>query len=168
MIVLGVDPGLRHTGYAVLRDGRPVETGVLVPPGALSLEVVIRFVTEQLRGIVHQWKPEYAAVEQVAWFGRQRRVTMPLSHIAGAIAGFLLGRGVSTCLLLPTMKGERRIKIPRMGRSWSEHEKDAFRLATIAHEYAEGLAAGAGSSLRKLSAVERRFIIAPTPARGKR
>ena len=152
----------------VLRDKTPVETGVLIPLGALTTESVIRYTITGLGKVFDTWHPEYAAVEQVAWFGRRSRVTMPLSHVAGAITGFLLGRGVSTFLLLPTMKGERTIKIPRVGRGWSDHEQDAYRLAMTAGECVTARRVGASSSLRKLSAALRRCITAPQRVPGKR
>lgn len=63
MILLGVDPGLEHTAFAVLRDGVPVAHGYLKTKRGTAhaerLDAVYKFVVETIR----QWEPDAMALE---------------------------------------------------------------------------------------------------------
>ena len=166
MVILGVDPGLRHTGFCIVGEGnRVVARGVLVPPGRgrIQPEKVIDYVLPALCRLIDEHHPHCAVVEQVTWYGARRRITLPLSHVAGAIAGFCLGIGIPVYLLLANMK--RGGKAPR-GKSWTEHERDAYMLASVVKRHLAAAAAGDRSTLPERSAVARRRITAPKSAHG--
>jgi hypothetical protein len=165
MIILGVDPGLRHTGYAVVDtvSGRCVARGTIVPPGRgrIQPEVVLDYVLRIFDDLVDQHDPAWGAVEQVAWYGSSRRITLPLSHVAGGLAGFLVGRGIPTCLLLAMMRAKVKYH-----DAWTAHENDAYALAIALRKHLAALAAGDPSALPKRSAVARRIISARRSAHG--
>lgn len=164
MIVLGVDPGLRHTGWAVVKDsGQAAARGTLIPPGhgRIQPHEVLEYVLPRLTDVIERFRPDIVVVEQVTWYGRGRRITLPLAHVAGAIAGMCVGLGLPVYLLLANQKTFTCQK-----RGWSEHEKDAFVLATEVQRYINALAAGDTSIRRKRSAVGARVITAGRNARG--
>lgn len=166
MKILGIDPGLRHTGFCLTGEGdRVVARGVLVPPGRGRIQhhQVLAYVLPRLGVLIDEHRPDIAVVEQVTWYGRGRRITLPLAHVAGAIAGFCLSRNVSVYLLLANQKTFLCRK-----RGWSEHEKDAFVLATEVRRYVAAETAGDRTILRKRSAVGARRIIAGSNAHGSR
>src|SRR5688572_3315394 len=128
MTVLGIDPGIKNTGWCVMRNGRVGRHGVIVPPGnkKLPLEFCLQYILTELDPIIIREEIAVAAVEHVVWQGRRRRITMPLSHIAGAIIGYCLARGLVVHALTPAMKDKKVFELP------TEHEKDAANLARVA------------------------------------
>mgnify|MGYP001559979041 CR=1 FL=1 len=154
MRIIGIDPGIRHTGYAIGDNrGKRIASGVLIPPikGKLLAHQVIRYVLTELHKLLIKHKPKLAAVEEVVWQGRRKRIMFPLSLVAGAVVGFLLARGISVYVLTPTMKKNK----PQPGLS--DHENDAYGLLNAA-VLAE--AAVKSSTPRKPSAAQLRKIIA--------
>jgi Holliday junction resolvasome RuvABC endonuclease subunit len=163
VIILGVDPGIQHTGWAVLNNKKVMAVGTLEPPDGLRpVEAVMSWLLPKLKEVITDIKIDAAVVEQVAWYGRARRITLPLSHISGMIVGFLAGSGIDTFLILASMRKKERTKA-----SWDEHQKDAVNLARVGLEYLNAEAAEDLSLLKKRSAVGRRRIIAPANARIK-
>lgn len=165
-MIIGIDPGLRHTGWCVIdEDGKPVARGTIVPPGRGRIQPheVLNVVLPALDAVVTKYRPDYAVVEQVAWYGSSKRITLPLSHVAGGIAGYCTGLGCDTYLLLAAQK---TFSCQRKG--WTEHERDAYVLATVVRKHLVAAAAGERSAHPSRSAVARRKITVDRSAHGKR
>lgn len=159
MIILGVDPGLKHTGWCVTREGKPVDWGTIIPPpvdGRLQPDYVLGIVCPEILKLTKEYHPDYAAVEQVAYYGIRRSITLPLSHVAGGIVGCLVASQVPTALLLAAQR--RAVKPWPGSRKWTEHERDAYALATVLRAARLALLAGDASTRRRYSAVNRRTI----------
>ena len=66
MIILGVDPGSRHTGYgAIESDGRRhrlLAKGVLSPAPRQELPLRLRYIHQQLAGLITRLRPAAMAV----------------------------------------------------------------------------------------------------------
>lgn len=162
IITFGVDPGTRNIGVCVLQDGKTVkDRWVIRTPQGLGLEQTIAYILEELYIEIPN-DVGAAAVEGVVWYGKVRKIILPLSHVAGAIAGFLFARGIPTYLIPPAMKklGGR----VSLGPQPSEHEKDAAQLARLVY-----LAEFAASRLapRSRDAVAKHKISVPNHARGR-
>lgn len=93
--VLGVDPGLGTTGYAVMDSatgiagpmGRLVEAGVLRPKSAQSGDADFRLV-ELHRGILEildEYKPQFLAVERIHAHAAHPRTAILMAHARGVI-----------------------------------------------------------------------------------
>ena len=71
---LGIDPGLRRTGYALLEraEGGPAlrEAGVIRSKSGLSLAARVLEIGTGLREVIEEFKPEAMAIEQVFSLGR--------------------------------------------------------------------------------------------------
>ena len=100
MIVIGVDPGARRTGYAVV-EGRGdrvffVHSGALCPPPKLPFHEKLKFIHEGLRRVVAEYGPDEIAVEDV-FVKANPRVALKLGHVRGValLAGALSGIGVA-------------------------------------------------------------------------
>lgn len=154
---------LRHTGWCILVNGDPKDSGTIIPDGygKVPTEVAIRVVLNALAKVVADWEPEAAAVEQVQWYGKGRSITLPLAHVAGACVGFLASAGVPVYLLLATQRRPVKIKKAWHAKLNSEHELDACALGMLAKMHLDALAVDADSIPRSLSAVARRTIIVP-------
>jgi hypothetical protein len=133
MIILGVDPGIKNTGLCVLDGGKPVfATTVVLPQRSKVLVMeVLQCVLPILNATITKYGPSVTVVEEVTWYGRSRRAMLPLAIVAGAIVGTSIARNVPTFLLLAAM----RSKIKRLPRKWTEHERDAARLAYRMNEW---------------------------------
>jgi crossover junction endodeoxyribonuclease RuvC len=94
--ILGVDPGSRVLGYAVLdvdRDRTPelalVECGVLVIDGRRPLEARLGEIVRELGEIVREHRPDVAAVEDVFVPARHVRSALALGQARGAVLAAL-------------------------------------------------------------------------------
>mgnify|MGYP001617655747 CR=1 FL=1 len=152
LVVLGVDPGIRNTGWCILVDGKAKEHGVIRTQRQSWVEC-IAIILRGLTKIIVDWNPDFAAVEHVAWYGRSRKITLPLSHIAGAITGSLLVNGIPTYCLIPSMKAKKKWPV-----KWSAHEVDAANLALVAEQQESARSAGENSFLQRHLAVDKRKL----------
>jgi len=88
MILLGVDPGSRRTGYGVIEsDGRRhqlLEMGVLAPPAGGSLAEKLQFIHDGLSAIVGRVRPDALAVEDL-FHAVNPRTALVLGHVRGVV-----------------------------------------------------------------------------------
>lgn len=96
--ILGLDPGLRVTGYAVLeavdRGPQLCEAGVLRPapgPDPTDLAPRIRSLYDALCEVLDQWRPAVMAVEQLYAHYEHPRTAVLMAHARGVflLAGAL-------------------------------------------------------------------------------
>lgn len=89
--VLGIDPGLRNTGYGVvdLADGalEPtlVEAGVLILDHQLSLERRLDQLYQDLDALIGEHQPHCLAVEKLYAHYRHPRTAILMAHARGVI-----------------------------------------------------------------------------------
>jgi crossover junction endodeoxyribonuclease RuvC len=88
--VLGVDPGLRTTGYGVieLRNGafRLIEGGVLRPEPALSLDRRLTQLHDAMLEVVHATQPECMVVEELWSAPKHPPTAVLMGHARGVLA----------------------------------------------------------------------------------
>ena len=88
MLVLGIDPGSRHTGWALVEvEGGAyslVDAGRLSFPGSLPLSRRLAGLSLDLEAILDRFPPEAAAVES-AFVGRSSKSLIVLAQARGAI-----------------------------------------------------------------------------------
>ena len=100
MRILGIDPGLRCTGYGLLDAGGPqprlIEAGVFRIDTRLSLPVRLAHLHEDLEGTIAELQPDCIVVETL------------YSHYARARTAILMGHARGVILLAA---GARRISV---------------------------------------------------------
>jgi crossover junction endodeoxyribonuclease RuvC len=88
MIVLGVDPGSRRTGYGLVEsDGRRhrlLECGVFVPGPRLSLPERLRHIHRGLADLIARARPDALAIEDV-FHAANTRSALVLAHVRGVV-----------------------------------------------------------------------------------
>jgi crossover junction endodeoxyribonuclease RuvC len=88
MLVLGVDPGSRHTGYgAVETDGRRhrlVEMGTIAASPRLSLPEKLRTIHAGVAALIARLCPDALAVEDV-FHAANTRTALVLGHVRGVV-----------------------------------------------------------------------------------
>jgi len=90
MRVLGVDPGLRITGYGVVEvDGttfRLIEGGVLRPQAALSLDRRLTQLHDAIVEVVRSTRPDCMVVEELWSAPKHPPTAVLMGHARGVIA----------------------------------------------------------------------------------
>lgn len=97
MRVLGIDPGLAITGYAVLEDGdgsvEVLEAGVIRTPADEPLPKRLRMIFAEIEKLVEEYHPDALAVEEV-FFNQNVTTAMSVSQARGVVllAGSKVGQ----------------------------------------------------------------------------
>ncbi|MCS7197336.1 MAG: crossover junction endodeoxyribonuclease RuvC [Candidatus Bipolaricaulota bacterium] len=89
MRVLGIDPGLATTGYAVLelsngRFPRVLEAGVIRTPADTPLPQRLHTLYEDTRRLLREYKPDALAIEEL-FFAQNRTTAMAVAQARGVI-----------------------------------------------------------------------------------
>lgn len=89
MRVLGVDPGLRTTGYGVIDAGsgsfRLIEGGVLRPKTVLSLEARLAQLHAAMLEVVQSTRPDWMVVEELWSAPKHPPTAVLMGHARGVI-----------------------------------------------------------------------------------
>lgn len=88
MIILGVDPGSRRTGYGAVESRgsrlRLLEKGVLAPPPRASLPERLHAIHQGLCALIARLQPDALAVEDV-FHAVNTRTALVLGHVRGVV-----------------------------------------------------------------------------------
>lgn len=104
--VLGVDPGLNRTGYAILERStrRPIlrEGGVIRSTASLSLAERIFELGRELRAVIAEFKPQVLAIEQVFATSKFPKTAILMAHARGALLYAAVDAGIPVVHYTPT------------------------------------------------------------------
>ncbi len=110
MRVLGIDPGLAITGYAVLEDGQGtaevLEAGVIRTPSDETLPRRLRTIFEEVAKLVEEYRPDALAVEEV-FFNRNVTTAMSVSQARGVV--LLAGSAIAHVASYTPLEVKRQI-----------------------------------------------------------
>lgn len=136
MVVLGVDPGTVNTGWAMVASTAPIETGVFVRAGHVSIHEYARRIAQH----VHLLRPTHVVYER---YEPRRVVRRQQIHDIGVVCGVIAyahrASGISTEQLrvgyrlpaiAPKLAVHRRARVVRVGAT--DHERDAAAIAKLA------------------------------------
>ena len=97
MLILGIDPGSRHTGWGVLRWQGDQQTlvadGLLSQPPGVELALRLAGLAREIGEVVELYTPDAAAVE-TPYYGMNPRSLIVLAQARGAILAALAARGI--------------------------------------------------------------------------
>ena len=89
MRILGVDPGLRVTGYGTIEhdraSARVIEAGVITPPTGAALEVRLRALHEQLLGVIAATRPDVMVIEELWTSYKNPTTAVLMGHARGVL-----------------------------------------------------------------------------------
>ncbi len=84
--ILGLDPGLRHTGWGVITlEGTKLgylACGVVTTDGDLSLALRLKQLHDRIAAVVQEWSPDEVAVEET-FVNKDAQATLKLGHARG-------------------------------------------------------------------------------------
>lgn len=106
MLILGIDPGLNRTGYAVLERtaSGPVlrEGGVLRSTAGQTVAERVFEIGHGLREVIQEYRPEAMAIEQVFSHGQYPKTAVLMAHARGAILFVARDHGLPVVHYMPT------------------------------------------------------------------
>jgi crossover junction endodeoxyribonuclease RuvC len=122
MRILGIDPGSRVLGYAVVDAGARlgyVECGVLTAPARHPLEKRLAELSSGLEEIIAELRPDEVAVEDV-FTSRNARSALALGHARGVVLAVAGRAGLRVSAYAPA-----RVKLAVTGRGRAPKEQVA-------------------------------------------
>ena len=129
MIILGVDPGSRRTGYgAIESDGRRhrlVEKGVLDPVASQELPLRLRYIHGRLSDLIARLRPDVMAVEDV-FHARSARSALVLGQVRGVVLLAAAQSGLEVASFAPAS-----VKLQVTGHGQAEKAQVAFMVAHL-------------------------------------
>jgi crossover junction endodeoxyribonuclease RuvC len=97
MIVLGIDPGLAHTGFGVVRgaEGRlcALDGGVIETPATASSERRLAQIALEIASVLEQHEPSVVAIEDL-YFGANVRSAFAVGQARGVVMAAAGVRGI--------------------------------------------------------------------------
>ena len=86
MVILGIDPGLAHTGWGIIEERRGEVRcrayGCIETSAGSPLAVRLSHIAHDLKDVVERYRPDTAAVESI-YFGANVRSAIPTAHARG-------------------------------------------------------------------------------------
>lgn len=105
MRILGIDPGLEKTGFAVLEmeAAKPklLDYGCIRTDKKNPFSHRLATLAQDLKQILRQWKPSAASLEQI-FFSKNVKTALRVSHARGVILEILEEQGVAVFELNPS------------------------------------------------------------------
>ncbi len=180
--VIGIDPGLRATGFAVLEmvNGglRVADTGEIKPPVRQSLEDRLAALFSELESVLGRWRPQAMALEKVYSEALFPHTAIIMGHVRGVICLAAQRAGAALVEFPPAeakkaLTGSGRASKQQMAVAvahllglkttpCSEHIADALALAAVAT-----LRSSVAPTLRSTSGALRGQARASSGARGR-
>ncbi len=162
MIIVGIDPGSRITGFGVIKSGgsslKWLEGGVIKPARDADLPDRLLYLHDQLRLVLERTSPDAVAMEE-CFMGRFAKAALVLGHARGALIVAALALQVPVFEYAPRLvkmavtgaggasKGQIQRMIPRLiqgaPESLSADEADAAAVAVCHNNRVIPVGAGA-------------------------
>ena len=99
MRILGVDPSLRSTGYAIVEGNRKkqnvLEFGLIKTRSSESLEDSLKHIAASIEKVVREHSPDSLAIENI-FTARNSLVALQLGHVRGVIIQVCTSCGLQT------------------------------------------------------------------------
>jgi len=108
---LGIDPGLVHTGWAVVEPAGPravvLGHGVIAPPTTSELPARLADGARKLRDVVAQFQPTIVALEEIFTAPRHPKSALLMAHMRGVICLVIAEAGIPIIPLTATTVKQR-------------------------------------------------------------
>lgn len=105
MRVIGIDPGIERTGFAVLEmekgTVRVLDCGRIFTDKRHPFSHRLNLLATDLKNLIRQWKPDASSIEQI-FFSKNVKTAMRVSHARGVILETLEENGVPVQEFNPT------------------------------------------------------------------
>lgn len=156
MLILGIDPGLRTTGYAILEmhgeHKRVLRLGEITPGQKDSLVNRIFYVFSELRSLLSQFEVKESGIEDI-FFSQMTPTVLSVAQVRGAMISALVESNVRVFSYTPTQIKQvitgngraNKVHVAEMVRlllkldisNYSDHVTDALAIA-LCHSFLRG------------------------------
>ena len=83
-MILGIDPGLENTGWAVIKDGRLVGVGVILTRKKDSSQARLKKIYEEIQKIIKKEKVNVVSMESL-FFAKNAKSALEVAEAIGVI-----------------------------------------------------------------------------------
>lgn len=87
MRILGIDPGLLHTGWAIIDSNGPerhyIASGVILPPTKAEMPERLAFIFRGVQKLCDEFKPDVCSIE-IIFVNKNPKTTLILGHARAA------------------------------------------------------------------------------------
>lgn len=147
MIILGIDPGINKTGWAIIKISNSLEyiaSGVIKTSANLSVENKLSYIFSNVKNIISSYKPELCSLEEI-FINKNPQSSLKLAYARGAIMAAvasdqiklieysartikktIIGNGASDKTQIKFMV---KLLFPKVSELNSEDESDALAIA---------------------------------------
>ncbi len=129
MIVLGLDPGIRNTGFGIISGTMDklclVHTGVISPRPKQDISLKISYIYNKIVELINKYKPDEAAIEDV-FMSVNIRSALVLGHARGAAMVACTNNCVDIYTYEPTV-----VKKTLVGRGRADKQQVAFMVGQL-------------------------------------
>ncbi|HCQ79346.1 MAG TPA: crossover junction endodeoxyribonuclease RuvC, partial [Verrucomicrobiales bacterium] len=96
MRILGIDPAVRNTGYAILEgdqtSAKALDYGVISIPQRIKQSGALEAVCNGIRNLIEKWQPDEVAIEGIIYVQSHRTaISMGAARAAPLIAAASFG-----------------------------------------------------------------------------
>ncbi len=128
MIILGIDPAIRCTGYGIIKfqsanDSQILDCGVIKNTQKMPHSECLRRINGGIRQLIEQFKPDHASIED-PFLGRNPKTAIILGMVRGAILATLAEHNIPSYSYSP-----RTAKKSAVGTGTATKEQIALMMA---------------------------------------
>lgn len=107
MIIMGIDPGVATTGYAIIRKSRTergimkaVDYGCIFTEPSWAAEKRLEKIYQEIEKLIKKYKPNLISVESIYFF-KNLKTAMPVSQAKGVILLAAAKKNIPVCEVTP-------------------------------------------------------------------
>lgn len=106
MKILGIDPGIKHTGWGIIscdnsgNYAQKIASGVINTSAEQKLPLRLASILNELQIILTQHQPNYAAIEET-YVNNNAKSSLKLSHARGVIMAVIASFNINIAELSP-------------------------------------------------------------------
>ncbi|MDF2965687.1 MAG: ruvC [Rickettsiaceae bacterium] len=124
MIILGIDPGINCTGWAIIETQKSKSTyiasGAITTNADQALGDRLAKICQELNFILDKYSPQLAAMEEV-FINKNPQSSLKLSHARGAIMATIALKRISLCEFAPNQVKKTVVGVGRAEKSQIQH-----------------------------------------------
>jgi len=139
MLILGIDPGLKASGVAIIDHNYTVKFSETLYTEAGSLGERLNVIYEGISKVLDAWNPDVVVIESTIYY-RNVKTALTLGAVRGTFLLAVAQRGIEVAEISPTkvkvsLTGQGRAKkkqvaymvknLVKLNRDLTEHEFDA-------------------------------------------
>lgn len=120
MVILGIDPGINCTGWAVIETGRNqalyIDSGYITTNISDSLELRLAKICSEIGIVIDRFIPMMAAMEEI-FVNKNFQSSLKLSHARGAIMATIGLKSIPLCEFAPNYIKKTVVGVGRAEKS---------------------------------------------------